>query len=536
MSLPDRKISRAGRMTVQAWFHLVLALMVLVELVGTGFLTVATAHAATVSDRLSRQIQPAATEAYRLQGALANEETGVRGYTLTADPQFLDPYTQGNQDEARAAARLRELLRDHPELLADVDAVEQSAQAWRHDFADPLLATVTPGAIHPVDPVATARGKALFDDLRTHFATQNTNLAGAVVRDKADLDRKRTARDVALTGMVAAFLLTAVALTVLVRRLIVRPLSALENASLDVANGDFGRRITAGGPADLMAVGEAVEGMRRRIVAELDASRIKETLLAGQAADLDAQAMELRRSNAELEQFAYVASHDLQEPLRKVASFCQLLEKRYGDQLDERATQYIEFAVDGAKRMQVLINDLLTFSRVGRVSDHITRVEIDQTVDKAIANLASALEDTDVEVRRPDRLPEIVGDPTLLIMLWQNLVANAVKFRDPDRPPVVQIECEPEPGEVPGWRFSIADNGIGIASEFSDKVFVIFQRLHSRDEYSGTGIGLALCKKIVEFHGGQIWIDQEYTGGTRIVFTLFDAEQRSEALDKELPA
>ncbi|WP_327145890.1 sensor histidine kinase [Nocardia sp. NBC_01327] len=536
MSLPDRKISRAGRMTVQAWFHLVLALMVVVELAGAGLLTVATAHAATVSDRLSRQIQPAATEAYRLQGALANEETGVRGYTLTADPQFLDPYTQGNQDEARAASRMRELLHDRPELVADIDALEQSAQAWRHDFADPLLATVTPGVIHPVDPLVTARGKTLFDDLRTHFAAQNTNLAAAVVRDKADLDRKRTVRDVALTGMVASFLLTAVALTILVRRLIVRPLSALENASRDVANGDFGRRITAGGPADLMTVGEAVEGMRRRIVAELDASRIKETLLAAQAADLDTQAMELRRSNAELEQFAYVASHDLQEPLRKVASFCQLLEKRYGDQLDERATQYIEFAVDGAKRMQVLINDLLTFSRVGRVSDHIAPVEVDQTLDKAIANLAAVVEDTGVRIERPERLPEIIGDPTLLIMLWQNLIANAIKFREPVRTPTVRIDCEPEPGEVPGWRFSLADNGIGIAPEFAEKVFVIFQRLHSRDEYSGTGIGLALCKKIVEFHGGHIRIDPEYTGGTRFVFTLFDAEQRSEALDKEIPA
>ncbi len=169
--------------------------------------------------------------------------------------------------------------------------------------------------------------------------------------------------------------------------------------------------------------------MRQRIVDELDASRAAREAL-------DEQAVELRRSNAELEQFAYVASHDLQEPLRKVASFCQLLEKRYGDQLDERGTEYIAFAVDGAKRMQVLINDLLTFSRVGRLNVLKTEVDLDSALNTALANLTTTLDETGAEiVRPPGQLPRVLGDPTLLAMVWQNLIGNAVKFRRDDVAP-----------------------------------------------------------------------------------------------------
>jgi light-regulated signal transduction histidine kinase (bacteriophytochrome) len=237
---------------------------------------------------------------------------------------------------------------------------------------------------------------------------------------------------------------------------------------------------------------------------------------------LDEQALELRRSNAELEQFAYVASHDLQEPLRKVASFCQLLEKRYGDQLDERGIEYIGFAVDGAKRLQVLINDLLTFSRVGRLGTPQAGVDLGAALDAGLANLAAALEEADAEIVRPPQpLPRIVGDPTLLTMLWQNLIGNAVKFRHKDRRPRVVIDCERRTGDDgEQWLLSVSDNGIGISEEFAEKVFVIFQRLHGREVYSGTGVGLALCKKIVEQHGGTIWVDTTYTDGTRLQFTL----------------
>ena len=259
-------------------------------------------------------------------------------------------------------------------------------------------------------------------------------------------------------------------------------------------------------------------------------------MTAQQAADLDAQAVELRRSNAELEQFAYVASHDLQEPLRKVASFCQLLEKRYGDQLDERGLQYIAFAVDGAKRMQVLINDLLTFSRVGRSSELHERLSLDQPLDTALSTLSVAIEDADAVIERPEQMPEVIGDPTLLAMLWQNLIGNAIKFRAPGRAPVVQITAAARPDG--SWEFAVTDNGIGIPPEFADKVFVIFQRLHGRGVYPGTGIGLALCKRIVEQHGGEMHLDTTYADGTRITFTLPAADPAPDSgtsTDSEAP-
>ncbi|MGW6026788.1 sensor histidine kinase [Streptomyces sp. NPDC055099] len=512
--------TRIGRrLTVQGWFQLVLALMVLLVVAGTVIGARLLGQTADVTDELVDRLEPARTQTYRLQAALVNQETGVRGYAITADRQFLQPYTQGKRDEDRAAAELRKLLADQPRLLADLKTVQREAADWRRAYAQPLVDKVTPGRPQAVAETDADRGKKVFDQIRTAWATQNTDLAEAVDDGKDELDSSRTVRTVILGAMVVVFLLAGIVLAFLVRALVARPLDALRVSSRQVARGDFDHVIAIDGPADLRAVAADVEGMRQQIVEELGASRSQRDALTQQAAELDAQAVELRRSNAELEQFAYVASHDLQEPLRKVASFCQLLEKRYGDTLDDRGKQYIDFAVDGAKRMQVLINDLLTFSRVGRLNDARVPVGLDQALDKALGNLETSVRDTGAIVERPESLPEIVGDPTLLTMLWQNLVGNAVKFHHPERTPRIRITCE-EDEDSGTWSFSVTDNGIGIPEEFAEKVFVIFQRLHGRDAYGGTGIGLALCKKIVEHHGGHIWIDSGQAEGTRLCFTL----------------
>jgi light-regulated signal transduction histidine kinase (bacteriophytochrome) len=249
--------------------------------------------------------------------------------------------------------------------------------------------------------------------------------------------------------------------------------------------------------------------MRGRIVAELAALRDAERALLEQARDL-------QRSNEELEQFAYVASHDLQEPLRKVASFTQMLERRYKGELDERADRYIAFAVDGAKRMQELINDLLEFSRVGRMSAPHARVDTTALVADAKTRLAAALQETGGEVVA-DGLPTVTGDAGLLTAVFQNLISNAIKFRG-DGPPRVVFEAERD-GRF--WRFTCTDDGIGVEDEYAERIFVIFQRLHTRDAYEGTGIGLAMCRKIVEYHGGRIWLAPSEPGrGARFRFTL----------------
>ncbi|MCV7012443.1 CHASE3 domain-containing protein [Mycolicibacterium madagascariense] len=465
-----------------------------------------------VSHRLIDQIQPARSAAYQLQAALRDQETAIRGYAISADRQFLAPYFEGRDAEAAAAAQVRSHSDGRADLVADLDAIEQAAASWRTRFAEPLIASITPGRPAFVSAALADRGKVEFDRIRTLFASQNDHLAAARTAGLNNLHDIRLWRNGVLIGIVVALLATAIALAVVMRIAVVRPLEALAASCRRITESDFSERIVPQGPKDIRGIAVDVENMRQRIVAELEASR-----LAG--AQLDEQAIELRRSNAELEQFAYVASHDLQEPLRKVTSFCQLLEKRYGDQLDERGVEYIAFAVDGAKRMQILINDLLTFSRVGRLNSAQTDVELDAALDAALANLTMAVEDSNADIVRPtDPLPTVSGDPTLLAMLWQNLLGNAIKFRREGVAPRIVIECAPhDDGQ---WLITVSDNGIGIAPEFVDKVFVIFQRLHGRDSYGGTGIGLALCKKIVEHHGGAVWIDTSYTEGTRFRFTL----------------
>lgn len=224
---------------------------------------------------------------------------------------------------------------------------------------------------------------------------------------------------------------------------------------------------------------------------------------------------ELARSNAELEQFAYVAAHDLQEPLRMVSSYVQLLAKRYKGQLDADADDFIGYAVDGAQRMQRLINDLLAFSRVGSRGQAQVETSAGAIVEQVREQLRIAIDESGTELVVGD-LPTVIADPTQLAQLFQNLIGNAIKFHGP-QPPEVRVEARAAEGE---WLFTVADNGIGIQPQYADRIFAVFQRLHSTQEYPGTGIGLAICKRIVERHGGRIWLESELGRGSTFQFTL----------------
>ena len=526
MTVPTEASPPAGtsrlQFTVGGWQNLVLSVMGLVVLVGAVAGGLLLNRTVEMAQSITDGIEPGRVAAYQLQAALRDQETGVRGYLIAADPQFLDPYYAGKQAEQRAAEDFRKRLGNRADLVADVNAIEKEAADWRTNYTEPLIAAVSPGRPKVVNSATADRGKAEFDYLRKLFDVQNTHLTTARASADRQLVRDRVWRDWVLAGMVGTFFLSAILLGVLTRQAVTRPLAALAAACRRVTKGEFHETISARGPRDVRGIAVDVDNMRQRIVNELEATRHAQERLAEKAAALDEQTIELRRSNAELEQFAYVASHDLQEPLRKVASFCQLLEERYGDKLDERGIAYIRFAVDGAKRMQALIDDLLTFSRAARINTTETDVDLAATLDGALTNLAAAIEESGTQIVRPSHpLPSVVGDPTLLTLLWQNLISNAVKFRRQELTPRVVIDCQRGSDDRDGeWLLSVSDNGIGIAEEFTDKVFVIFQRLHGRDAYAGTGIGLALCKKIVEHHGGTIWIDPSYTEGTRLRFTI----------------
>ena len=317
-----------------------------------------------------------------------------------------------------------------------------------------------------------------------------------------------TAVDAAFIGVAIGLLLTVVLLALGLRAKAIRPLDQLAAQVRQVADGDFEREVTVRGSREVTNLAADVNTMRERILHELSASNEANAVL-------QAHATELQRSNAELEQFAYVASHDLQEPLRKVASFTQLLQRRYAGKLDARADQYIEFAVDGAKRMQALINDLLTYSRVGRSGREPALVSSDAALTQARANLAEQIEQTGATLET-GHLPLVLAELPLLIAVFQNLLSNALKFSG-GKPPRVVITVR---RDEPFWLFSFSDSGIGIEPEYAERIFVIFQRLNERSAYAGTGIGLAMTRKIIDYFGGRIWLDTTVTKGTRFYFTL----------------
>jgi signal transduction histidine kinase len=467
----------------------------------------ALANLAGARDRVVGKIDPAAFRTSQLGIAFLNQETGVRGYALSAQRTFLKPYVQGLGQQQQEISALRRLLTGMPAASADLARVVARADTWRSSYAEPTIRQVTARG-RPVVSPAAGQGKAEFDSLRGALDSLQADLAGERVQAVSRLNNSAATLNAICIGIGIALVIVLVVLAFGLERSVIRPLSRLAADARKVADGDFAHHVESSGPQEMRTVGTDVDSMRERIVAELSAVR------AGHAR-LEARTEDLQRSNAELEQFAYVASHDLQEPLRKVASFCQLLQRRYAGRLDEKADQYIEHAVDGAKRMQALINDLLAFSRVGRTAQRRERVSCAVLLAQAWANLGPAVRQSHATIEVGD-LPVVLGETSLLTAVFQNLLSNALKFTG-DQAPRVSVSAHRD-GEY--WLFSFTDNGIGIPAEYAERIFVIFQRLHDKAAYPGTGIGLAMCRKIIEYHGGRIWLDTTVTSGARFCFTL----------------
>ena len=455
----------------------------------------------------SQQTFPARVAASQLLTSLVDQETGLRGYALTGDKRFLEPYRRGLVDEQAIRAQLDRYVRPGDPARLRLLTVDAAITAWRDQYASLRIGQASrAGTDRTIE-----FGRKLFNRVRQTGAALDAELARQVTAARNETDRDRNLVVLVLALMVVALVAAVVALQRALQTAVLRPMSRLAAQVAVVSHGEHESPIRPEGPPDIRAMGSGVESMRLELVGAL--AEVEQ-----QRRGLERRAAELARSNADLEQFAYVASHDLQEPLRKVASFCQLLEQRYGGQLDDRAEQYIAFAVDGAKRMQLLINDLLTFSRVGRTSEGFEPVDLATIVTNAWDGLEARVLQSggrlEVEL---DECPPVLGDPALLRMLLLNLIGNALKYRREDVAPVVRVSGATE---GPMLRVAVADNGIGIPPEYADKVFVIFQRLHGRDEYEGTGIGLALAKKVVEFHGGTIGLLPSPGGGACVSFTL----------------
>ena len=500
----------------------VAALCVTVGLLLTALGIAAVFTAAASNDRIDdvlNRTTPMRAYGESIVTAMVDQETAIRGYAISGREANLEPYRRGLAEENRLIGEIQNLLRSpgtvDDAIRASLRDVRARAEEWRTAVATPVITAVQTRGPEAGQALVRASSTARFDAVRSAIGRMQGEIL-AVRNRSADQLRNTgetlVAIEIAAAGIVV---LAGAALLLLLDRVVSRPVVELAEQVREVAAGDFDRRITSTGSPELIRLAEDVDGMRRKIATELNEVREARSQIEWVNEQLKVQADELTRSNRDLEQFAYVASHDLQEPLRKVASFCQLLQRRYAGRLDERADQYIAFAVDGAQRMQRLINDLLAFSRIGRITTGFTEVDLNRVLADVAAQLEGrAGEEADISW---SELPTVEGEEPLLTTLFSNLVGNSLKFRREGVLPVVRVTAERQDQE---WRITVRDNGIGIESEFADKVFVIFQRLHARDAYEGTGIGLAIVKKIVEYHGGRIWLDLDVPAGTSINFTL----------------
>ncbi|MFC0096215.1 ATP-binding protein [Micromonospora marina] len=459
---------------------------------------------------------PLRVQAQELMSALLDQETAVRGYAVNGDLGDLGPYREGVKREQTLLASIRGLSAGYPDVGRALEVVEQESAQWRTQVAEPVIATVERDGPAAGRALITDETRQQFDGIRTSVDTLQDEILS--VRQEAADRVNSTSNTLVVLLIIAALVVTTAGVVMLLSldRILIRPLADLVSQVREVADGDYRHHIEGSGPPEFRRLAEDIDQMRMKIARDLDEVREARERIEWVNSQLQKQAEELTRSNRDLEQFAYVASHDLQEPLRKVASFCQLLQRRYAGQLDERADQYIAFAVDGAQRMQRLINDLLAFSRIGRLTTGFTEVDLNKVMGDVAGQTEAALQYADAELTWGE-MPTIRGEEPLLTNLLVNLVSNSVKFRRPDVPPKVHVSARLVDGE---WEISCRDNGIGIEPEFADKIFVIFQRLHSKDAYPGTGIGLAIVKKIVEYHGGRVWVDTDTDEGTVIRFTL----------------
>jgi signal transduction histidine kinase len=412
-----------------------------------------------------------------LRSNLIDAETGQRGFILTGDPPYLDPYTDALGHVQQSMKSVRELTSDNPVQQSNVDRLEPIVAAKLAELKALIEIRKRTTLDTAAQGVREGSGKLYMDRIRTVIAdmTEEEHRLLADRMREANASSARAAAVIVIGNALALFFLS-VAGIVIFQEMGQRSRAEQEVRSL---NTDLERRV------------------------------------AERTAELVERAQDLARSNSELQQFVYVASHDLQEPLRMVASFTQLLAKRYESKLDGDAREFIGYAVDGAKRMQTLISDLLAYSRVGTQGKPFESTRCDAVLDRVLKSLQLAIEDAGAVIAR-DPLPAVLGDPVQLTQLFQNLLTNAIKFHG-KKPPRVQISVERDGAS---WKISVRDNGIGISSEHADRIFVIFQRLHTKAEYPGTGIGLAICKKIVERHGGRIWAEPSPGGGSTFCFTI----------------
>jgi signal transduction histidine kinase len=412
-----------------------------------------------------------------IQTSVLDAETAERGYLIAGEDWYLSPFGAGRDRANQEVKEVRELTTDNLNERSTLDRLEPLITAKLANMEGNIRSRKEKGWATRAAPLREGSGKELMDQIRQVIAVMKKAEDRLLVLRLAELKASsRRTRVVIIVG-------------------------------------------EALGLFFLLVAGHLVQQEMRKLAQAEAEVRTFNAELAQRTVELAERAKELERSNQELQQFAYVASHDLQEPLRTISSFTQLLARRYQDRLDDKAREFIGFAVEGCQRMHALINDLLSFSRVGSQGQPLVPLRCDAVLDRVLKGLAVAIQDSRAAITRAP-LPMVLADEIQLSQLFQNLVGNAIKFSGKNTP---RIHISSERSGT-GWKISIRDYGIGIAEEHYERIFVIFQRLHTKTQYPGTGIGLAICKKIAERHGGRIWAEPSPGGGSTFCFTMENGE------------
>jgi signal transduction histidine kinase len=412
-------------------------------------------------------------------------ETGQRGFVLTGREDYLPAYNFAHENFQKMLTQVASSAPRHgvaPEKMAALKGFVSDKMA---ELEETVRLRRTAGFEAALEVVESDRGRNDMVEIRRLVAEVRAAQTESFRREFELQRRRQLQLEIVLTcGVVSGFILVYMAYRYNVRY--VRERDRIEQ--------------------EIRGLNERLESRVKQRTADLEA----------QAKELQIRSADLQRSNADLSQFAYVASHDLQEPLRMVASYMGLLSRRYEAQLDEAAQKYIRFAVEGATRMQTLINDLLSYSRAGTQAIEKRRISSEGALKSALQNLEVAIKESGARIRR-SQLPVIEADETRLVQVFQNLIGNAIKFRKPEAPPEISVSAS-NTGEQ--WVFEVADNGIGFDPRYTDRIFQVFQRLHGASEYPGTGIGLAICRRIIEHHGGRLWADSKPGAGSSFFFSL----------------
>ena len=494
-----------------------------------GMVALAVIGGVNLNAQAARQVTQAQSRLI-LINALARDtsdlESGQRGYVITGQADYLKPYLDGMiafEDHARELAAMSAGPRQY-------DSTQQALallRKWRETAAEPEIAARRNSLEDAVNLVGDGTGKRLLDEVRTHLNLmrdrENNRLQSAVASSTQAL---RTVRLLTLLGLILGALLFVVTAIRAARR-VTAALTDLTAGTREIAAGQYGARLPRSHIREIDDLSGQVHEMARAV-------QEREQALAASAHRLELTNEQLQRSNRELEQFAYVASHDLQEPLRTIGSYTELLARRYQGQLDARADQYIAFTISATERLKTLIQDLLAFSRVrqGQGQRTFAPVDTQATVQHVLEDLAVQIGETGAQVSAAE-LPTVRANAELLRHVFQNLIGNALKFHAPGRPPRVTVSATREPGRT---AFHVQDNGIGIEPQYFERIFGVFQRLHGVGEYSGSGIGLAVTRSAVEQHGGELWLDSVPGAGTTFHFSLPDTVPDSAAAPQSQPS